>query len=57
MNGVAKTGVPGLGILVVPLMLFVIVDPRISPGVVLPLLCLADLGSTDFPVDSFPFSG
>lgn len=43
MNGVAKTGVPGLGILVVPLMLFVIVDPRISPGVVLPLLCLADL--------------
>jgi uncharacterized membrane protein YfcA len=43
MNGVAKTGVPGLGILVVPLMLFVVVDPRLSPGVVLPLLCLADL--------------
>jgi uncharacterized membrane protein YfcA len=43
MNGVAKTGVPGLGILVVPLMLFVVTDPRISPGVVLPLLCLADL--------------
>jgi len=43
MNGVAKTGVPGLGILVVPLMLYVIVDPTMSPGVVLPLLCLADL--------------
>lgn len=43
MNGVAKTGVPGLGILVVPLMLYVVVDPRLSPGVVLPLLCLADL--------------
>jgi uncharacterized membrane protein YfcA len=43
MNGVAKTGVPGLGILVVPLMLFVIADPWLSPGVVLPLLCLADL--------------
>ncbi len=43
MNGMAKTGVPGLGILVVPLMLFVITDPRMSPGVVLPLLCLADL--------------
>jgi uncharacterized membrane protein YfcA len=43
MNGVAKTGVPGLGILVVPLMLLVITDPRMSPGVVLPLLCLADL--------------
>jgi uncharacterized protein len=43
MNGVAKTGVPGLGILVVPLMLYVVADPRLSPGVVLPLLCLADL--------------
>ena len=43
MNGVAKTGVPGLGILVVPLMLYVVPDPRLSPGVVLPLLCLADL--------------
>jgi uncharacterized protein len=43
MNGVAKTGVPGLGILVVPLMLFVVPDPLLSPGVVLPLLCLADL--------------
>jgi uncharacterized protein len=42
MNGIAKTGVPGLGILVVPLMLYVVVDPRLSPGVVLPLLCLAD---------------
>ena len=38
LNGVAKTGVPGLGILVVPLMLYVVTDPRISPGVVLPLL-------------------
>lgn len=43
MNGVAKTGVPGLGILVVPLMLYVVTDPRLSPGVVLPLLCFADL--------------
>jgi uncharacterized protein len=42
MNGVAKTGVPGLSILVVPVMLLVVADPRLSPGVVLPLLCLAD---------------
>lgn len=43
LNGVAKTGVPGLGILIVPVMLYVVTDPRLSPGVVLPLLCLADL--------------
>ncbi len=42
MAGVAKTGVPGLGILVVPLMLQVVTDPKTSPGALLPLLCLAD---------------
>ncbi|MBS2022087.1 MAG: sulfite exporter TauE/SafE family protein [Deltaproteobacteria bacterium] len=41
--GVAKTGVPGLGILIVPLMLYVIPEPRASPGAVLPLLSFADL--------------
>jgi uncharacterized membrane protein YfcA len=41
--GVAKTGVPGLGILVVPLMVFAVGDARQSAGWLLPVLCLADL--------------
>jgi len=41
--GIAKTGVPGLGILVVPLMVLAVGDARQSAGWLLPLLCLADL--------------
>lgn len=41
--GVAKTGVPGLGILVVPLMVLAVGDARQSAGWLLPILCLADL--------------
>ncbi len=41
--GVAKTGVPGLGILVVPLMVLAVGDARQSAGWLLPLLCTADL--------------
>jgi uncharacterized membrane protein YfcA len=41
--GVAKTGVPGLGILVVPLMVLAVGDARQSAGWLLPVLCLADV--------------
>ncbi len=41
--GVAKTGVPGFGILAVPLMVLAVGDARHSAGWLLPLLCLADL--------------
>jgi len=41
--GVAKTGVPGFGILVVPLMVFTVGDARASAGWLLPILCAADL--------------
>lgn len=41
--GVAKTGVPGLGTLVVPLMALAASDVRQSAGWLLPLLCVADL--------------
>jgi uncharacterized membrane protein YfcA len=41
--GVAKTGVPGLGILVVPLMVLAVGDARQSAGWLLPLLCAADV--------------
>ena len=41
--GMAKTGVPGLGILVVPLMVLAVGDARQSAGWLLPLLCTADL--------------
>ena len=41
--GVAKTGVPGLGILVVPLMVLAVGDARQSAGWLLPLLCTADI--------------
>ncbi len=40
--GMAKTGVPGLGILVVPLMFAVVPPPLNGPGTLLPLLCAAD---------------
>ncbi len=39
----AKTGVPGLGILVVPVMFYVVNAPLSGPGTLLPLLCAADL--------------
>lgn len=41
--GVAKTGVPGLGILVVPLMVLAVGDAKQSAGWLLPILCMADL--------------
>ena len=41
--GVSKTGVPGLGILVVPLMVLVVGDARLSAAWLLPVLCIADL--------------
>ena len=41
--GVAKTGVPGLGIFVVPLMAFTAGDARLAAGWLLPLLCAADV--------------
>ena len=43
MVGVAKTGVPGLGILVIPLMVLTVGDARQSAGWLLPVLCIADL--------------
>jgi uncharacterized protein len=41
--GLAKTGVPGFGILVVPLMVLAVGDARQSAGWLLPLLCIADV--------------
>ena len=46
--GVSKTGVPGLGILPVVMILWVIPDGRLSGGAVLPLLCVADLFAVRF---------
>jgi uncharacterized membrane protein YfcA len=43
LNGVAKCGVPGLGIFAVVLMLYVIPNGRLSAGAVLPMLCVADV--------------
>lgn len=41
--GVAKTGVPGLGILVIPLFVFTVGDARLSAGWLLPILISADV--------------
>jgi uncharacterized membrane protein YfcA len=41
--GIAKTGVPGLGILVVPLMVLAVGDARFAAGWLLPMLCTADI--------------
>ncbi len=41
--GIAKTGVPGLGILVVPLMVLAVGDARQSAAWLLPILCTADM--------------
>jgi hypothetical protein len=40
---VAKTGMPGLGILAVPLMVLTVGDARLAAGWLLPILCCADL--------------
>lgn len=41
--GMAKTGVPGLGILAIPLMVVAVGDARQSAGWLLPILCTADV--------------
>jgi uncharacterized membrane protein YfcA len=41
--GVAKTGVPGVGILAIPLMVLTVGDARLSAGWLLPILCTADV--------------
>ncbi len=41
--GVAKTGMPGIGILVVPLMVIAVGDARLSAGWLLPVMCTADI--------------
>lgn len=41
--GMAKTGMPGLGILAVPMMVLVVGDARHAAGWLLPVLCCADL--------------
>jgi hypothetical protein len=41
--GVAKTGVPGIGILVIPLMVLAVGDARQTAGWLLPILCVADV--------------
>lgn len=41
--GMAKTGMPGLGILAVPMMVLVVGDARLAAGWLLPILCCADL--------------
>lgn len=41
--GVAKTGVPGIGILTVPIFVFTVGNARLSAGYVLPILISADL--------------
>ncbi len=40
--GVAKTGVPGFAIMVVPLMVLTVGDARLAAGWLLPVLCLGD---------------
>lgn len=42
-TGVSKTGVPGVGILVVPLMVLAVGDARLAAGWLLPMLCTADV--------------
>jgi uncharacterized protein len=41
--GMAKTGVPGMGVMVVPLMVLTVGDARMSAGWLLPILCAADV--------------
>jgi uncharacterized membrane protein YfcA len=41
--GIGKTGVPGLGIMPVPLMVLAVGDARLAAGWLLPMLCTADI--------------
>jgi uncharacterized protein len=41
--GMAKTGMPGMGVMVVPLMVLTVGDARLSAGWLLPILCAADV--------------
>lgn len=41
--GMAKTGMPGLGILAVPMMVLAVGDARKAAGWLLPILCCADI--------------
>jgi uncharacterized protein len=41
--GMAKTGMPGMGVMVVPLMVLTVGDARLSAGWLLPVLCAADV--------------
>jgi uncharacterized membrane protein YfcA len=41
--GMAKTGMPGMGVMVVPLMVLTVGDARLSAGWLLPILCMADV--------------
>lgn len=43
MVGLAKTGLPGVGILSIPLMVLTVGDARQSAGWLLPVLCTADV--------------
>ncbi len=43
MVGMAKTGMPGLGILAVPMMVLAVGEARQAAGWLLPILCCADL--------------
>ncbi len=43
MVGVAKTGMPGVGVLAIPLMVITAGDTKSSAGWLLPILCTADL--------------
>jgi uncharacterized protein len=43
MVGMAKTGMPGLGILAVPMMVLTVGEARQATGWLLPILCCADL--------------
>ena len=41
--GMAKTGMPGMGVLVVPMMVLAVGNARLSAGWLLPIMCMADL--------------
>lgn len=43
MIGVAKTGLPGFGVLSIPIMVLTVGDARLSAGWLLPILCTADV--------------
>lgn len=41
--GMAKTGMPGMGVLVVPMMVLAVGNARLSAGWLLPIMCMADV--------------